>query len=95
MDWKVGLAIPGAVAVLVGSVVTANDYFAKSKDLQLVEYRLDQKIRYDRMDRIQERLWNYEDKYRGIPECDWAPQDLDEYRRLELELRKLEKENRK
>ena len=40
-------------------------------------------VRGMKLRNVQEALWQIEDRYRGIPQHDWAPHDLDRYRRLQ------------
>ncbi len=89
MDVKTWLAIPGAIAVLAGGLCAANSYVAKDVELQKVAGRLDEKIRSDQIYSVQQQIWQMDDRYRGIPEYEWAPHDLDRYRRLKLELQTL------
>jgi hypothetical protein len=37
-----------------------------------------------------EAIWQIEDRYRGVPQHNWSPLDLDRYRRLQEYLRCLE-----
>lgn len=81
MDMKTWLAIPGAVAVLAGGLCAANSYVAKDADLQKVAMRLEQKIRGDKEYQVQCEVWKMEDRYRGVLEHEWKPEDLDRYRK--------------
>ena len=84
-----------AVVVLitiVGGTVGAVDYFAKNTDLQLIEFRLEQKIQGDNILRIQERIWQLEDRYEGKDCSEWIATDREEYRSLKSQLELLKKE---
>jgi hypothetical protein len=80
-----------ALCVLVGMLVGAHAYFAKAQDLKLVEFRLEQKIINDQGNYIQQRMWALEDR-NGGPNCaTWRnARDREEYRRLLLELKKIQ-----
>lgn len=80
---KVSVIVGITVGLLTigGGVVAVCDYFAKAEDLKLVEYRLDQKIRQDNCNRIQDRIWMLEDRYRGK---DMPKSVKEEYRTLKL-----------
>ena len=72
----IGLSI--GFCTLVGTVVGVSEYFAKADDLKMVELRLDQKIRQDRCDSIQQRIWQLEDRYQGkaVPVPDAVREEL-------------------
>lgn len=93
MNWvQSGIALTTLVAATAGGI----SYFAKDADLQLVELRLDQKIRADQMYDIQTQLWKFEDRYEGTPVCDWPKEDKERYRQLKyrfMELQQLMKED--
>lgn len=89
-----------SICVLFGIAFGAISYFATADDLEQVAMRLDQKIMDDRIFSIQKRIWQLEDRYPGQPDCStWhgptADRDRQEYRRLKMELYKLEKLKRK
>jgi len=92
MNIKALVALIALLLALVGGVVSAIDYFAKSADLKLVEYRLDQKIRNDRIYEIQQQLWQLEDRYEGTDCSSWPQADKDRYRDLKLKLEFLKGE---
>jgi hypothetical protein len=76
------LAILAGV-ITVGSVVTMlfafDSRYAKAEYVAQIENRLDTKIKKDRADMLQERMWRLEDRY-GVD-----VKKMDEYRRLDSE----------
>jgi len=89
--WKVAVAGILTLFALVAGVVGAVDYFAKEGDLQLVEYRLNEKIRNDQIYDIRVQLWQLEDRHKGVAEHEWPPEDLDRHRNLRHKLEKLQR----
>jgi hypothetical protein len=89
------ISILGAVVVLCG-LLTAyhglDTYVAKAADLALVAQRLDAKIDGDRADRIQDRLWKIEDRYRGKV---MPAEELQLYRELTRDLKDLNQKMKK
>jgi hypothetical protein len=84
-----------AVVVLItviGGTAGAITYFAKDTDLQQVEFRLEKKIQGDNILRIQERIWQLEDRYQGRDCSEWIESDREEYRNLKSQLEMLKKE---
>lgn len=73
----------------VGVIIGFDARYAKAIEVQRVEQRQNQHILSDRIDRLQERIWKLEDRYRG-KEMD--PFSLEEYRRLIQDKQKSEKE---
>ena len=51
---------------------------------------LAQSIQGIKMDDTQKQIWAIEDRYRGVPEYQWKPEDLDRYRRLKRYLKCME-----
>lgn len=52
--------------IAVGTVIVALDaHYAKAQALQRLELRMDQKILVDRQDKVQERIWRLEDRYKN------------------------------
>jgi len=47
-------------------------------------------VRSMEMKNTQEQIWQIEDRYRGVEEYQWKPQDLDRYRRLQRYLKCLD-----
>jgi len=92
MDTKTLVALGALLLTLVGGTVAAVDYFAKSNDLRLVEYRLDQKIRNDQIYDLYREAWRYENRYEGSPVCDWPEEDRDRYRKIKFRINQLELE---
>ena len=87
---KTIVAVIAVLITLAGAFAGVNSYFAKASDLQLVALRLDQKILNDRYKAVQERIWNLEDRYGEL--CKTAPPEVkSEYRKLQLELKELER----
>jgi hypothetical protein len=91
------LGICVSIATLAGGVVAFDTHYAKTaevKDLSeyvcAVEKRLDQKIKNDRINNVQERIWRLEDRY-GKEEAE----KMDEYRRLKKEKEDLLRNMRK
>lgn len=93
MTLKDGILAAVAVTVLMGSAVTAVEYFAKDADLALVAQRLEQKIQSDQMWQVQQRLWQLEDRNQAR-ECDQYRNEPDksECRLLKLKLEILKQE---
>ena len=100
-SWKGVIAALIAVAFIVTSALAFDRYVAKDADLRLVELRLDQKIKDDKKDRLQdrkdqkqERIWNYEDRYgcSGLADCKkFMPKEVYEmYRQMVRDLIKME-----
>jgi len=89
-DLKTVLAIPSAIAILVGGIFAANNYVAKASELKLVGMRLDQKIRSDNVSNTQDKIWNLEKEFRGVPEHNWPQDDLFRYKREKAKLNCLE-----
>lgn len=85
-----------ALGVVVGLVLGSIGYFAKAKDLEMVQLRLDQKIMSDSIMQTQQRVWQLEDRNGGPDLGKWDNEsDKQEYRKLkeELELRKKQFDN--
>ncbi len=64
------LTTAGAILTLAAFVSLCfafNSYVAKSKDLELVAMRLEQKIAKDKIDYLQERVWQLKDYYMKNP----------------------------
>lgn len=84
-----------SICVLIGIVFTAYFYFdgtyAKAARLELVEMRLEQKIKQDRAQAVQERLWRIEDKYK-VTGCEDLLDDVarQQCRELRREMKMLE-----
>jgi hypothetical protein len=58
---------------VIGGTVGTVTFFAKADDLQLVEQRLDQKIKADKVYFLQQRLWQLYDRYK-TEDCAQMPQ---------------------
>ena len=81
-----------ALFTITSGVLASVTYFAKASDLQQVEFRLEQKIQGDNILRIQERIWQLEDRYEGKDCSEWIATDREEYRSLKSQLELLKKE---
>jgi hypothetical protein len=73
---------------LVSSVTGALAFFAKATDLKQIEQRLDYKIKADRFDFVDQRLWKMQE--RGVKNL--TPLEKEEMHRLELEKARLDKQ---
>ena len=87
MKIQTTLCIAVATTTLIGAVIAFDTHYAKSSQVEeistyvcRVEKRLDTKIKEDRVNSLQERMWRLEDRY--TPE---KAKSTDEYRRLKLE----------
>jgi hypothetical protein len=81
-----------ALFTIIAGVFASVTYFARASDLQQVEFRLEQKIQGDNILRIQERIWQLEDRYQGRDCSEWIESDREEYRSLKSQLELLKKE---
>ena len=89
-SWKV----IGVIVGIITLTVAFNATYAKNGRVDLIAMRLDLKIKQDKANAIQERIWNLE-SYHGcysIKECSVVmTKDLfDQYRRLKKELKDME-----
>lgn len=85
-----------AVGVLIGMIFGGISYFAKAEDLKLVELRLEQKIVNDQMIQIKQKLWQLEDRNKGMDCTKWKDEkDRKEYRELNETLENLRKQQKK
>ena len=91
---------------LIGAVAGSLEYFARASVVKeiaqeqlkkadnvrvdLLAQRLDQQIQFDKIDRLQQRMWVLEDRHKPKPLCDWPQTDRDEYRRLVEDKRRAE-----
>ena len=80
------LGIVISVGTILGGLVAIDARYAKSSGIDnlsdqicRVEQRLDQKIKTDRANSLQERMWRLEDRYGD------KARKMDEYRRLKAE----------
>lgn len=96
---KENLATIIAIGTIIAMVVGAQAYFAKAKDLErtnfqlkLTNMRLQQKIREDVIRDLYRRKWQLEMKYNTPCGPSWDKKDLEEYRKIEMDLEKLKKE---
>lgn len=86
MKIQTTLAVVISIGTIVGGLVAIDAHYAKSSELDeistyicKIETRLDRKIKQDRANALQERMWKLEDRYGN------DAKNLDEYRRLKLE----------
>ena len=78
-----------AIGAVIGMVLGGITYFAKAGDLQLVEQRLDQKIKADKAYYLKRQLWALFDKHK-TDDCNRMPQpDCNICRDLKHELTRL------
>lgn len=71
------------ITILTGAFVIDSNY-AKATEFKKLELRLEQKIVADRSDKLQERIWKLEDRYKDITK---APQEVQyEMKMLKREL---------
>lgn len=92
MKMKETIATLISLFVLGGFIWGGANYFAKASDLELVELRLDQKIRADTIQQMQQRAWQLEDRNGGGDESKWINQsDKDEYRKVKSNIEDLKK----
>lgn len=82
-----------AIGVLIGMIVGGMGYFAKAEDLVLTQVILRSKIVGDQIVDLSRQVWMLEDKYKGTPCSTWnSPKDRNDYRRLQLQIEQLKKE---
>jgi prefoldin subunit 5 len=96
-------AILAIVAMVLAAFVYIDTRYARCEDvnkssqsiatgLKKLEQRLDYKITSDQYKDTEQRIYRIEDRMKGKPINEW-PQDVkDEYRRLQSELKALDKE---
>lgn len=78
------ISLIGFVTALGTSYFAIDSHYAKAEEVKKIELRLEQKIVGDRSDKIQERIWKFEDRYKTK---DQAPPEIQEqWRILEKEL---------
>jgi len=70
---KENLQLILAIGAVIGMVLGGITYFAKADDLQLVEQRLDQKIKADKAYYLKRQLWALFDKHK-TDDCNRMPQ---------------------
>ena len=102
------LALVTSIAAVVGVGATLDSRYAKSAVLSQVSSRLENKIDSDRMNDLQAKMWDMEDRWaaRFEKKYDRIHDDMDEllffmtkedrerYRELEQEYEKLREKNR-
>ena len=67
------------VVSIVTSYVAIDTHYAKAEEFKKLELRLDQKIRADRSEKLQERIWKIEDRY---PDKSKIPPDINDNLRI-------------
>ena len=87
---------------LIGGVVGFEYHYAKDTDLQELAMDFKQERLYNRMDRVEERMWVIKSRYVGVnpqtlepedvPILQWSECDRKEYMKLDRELRRVQKE---
>ena len=83
------IAAIALTVTIIGGTAGAINYFAKDSDLEELAMDFQQERKFNRMDRIEERMWTIKNSYRPeTPMCDWREPDREEYRKLEKELRR-------
>lgn len=88
---KVLSAGGAAIATLYGGATFVDHRYAHHESVVQIEFRLEQKILTDRSSRLQQRIWQIEDRYG--PDLQDAPDTVrEEYRRIQAELADLEQE---
>ncbi|MBL4896290.1 MAG: hypothetical protein JKY75_05400 [Erythrobacter sp.] len=97
---KTGALIASTVGLctLLGTAFTVDSRYAKIEDIHdllvkvdQVDRRLEIKLKKDRCNSLQERMWKYEDRYGAV--VDKMPQDIkDQYRELKKEFDELQLE---
>ena len=88
MELKTAISVVCGIVALIGATLGADQYFAKSDELKVVEERLDLKILEDRIHYLQRRVWAYDDQYGiGCTRCGNA--ERRNYRELIAELERL------
>ena len=68
------IAVTLGICSLIGIILATDTYFAKAKDMKMLELRVDQKIQQDYNRDLQERIWRIEDKF-GI-DCSKMPENV-------------------
>ena len=93
MSMKVVASSVASLAALVTSLysgaVWIDDRYANKDDVRLIELRLEQKIQQDRVQQIQQRIWQIEDRYRDKLQRPENSDAYNEYRKLKDELEGL------
>jgi len=81
-----------AVGLIVGMIISGMAYFAKAKDLELVDLRLEQKIVVDQAIDVRRQMYQLEDRY-GTDDCSSWPNANDRmrYKELKEELQQIKK----
>lgn len=78
---------------LIGGIVAYDDRVAKCDEVkrleeyvEKVDYRLDQKITQDNIDRLLDRIWKYEQRYGGPGVPSAPPHEREQYYFLKKQL---------
>ena len=92
------IAISIGVTTLVGTAFTVDTRYAKSNDVEEimvmvnnVDRRLEIKLKKDRCNSLQERMWKIEDRY-GMDVSKMPGEKRDQYRELKKEFDELQLE---
>ena len=82
-----------SIGAMIGMTYTGGtwieNHYAHKEDVILIELRLDQKIQLDRIQQVQQRLWQIEDRYREALQQPEHHAVFEEYRKLKVELEEL------
>jgi len=93
MTMKVAASAVASLGAVIGTLYSGMQWvdnrFANKDDMHLIELRLEQKIQQDRVQQIQQRIWQIEDRYREKLQRPENQDAYDEYRKLKSELEGL------
>jgi hypothetical protein len=77
-------SLVGFIITIITAYFAIDSHYAKAAEVKKLELRLEQKIVADRSEKLQERIWKFEDRY---PDKSKAPREVQEaWRVLEKEL---------
>lgn len=85
------LGLISLISSLFGGFFFLDNRYAKAAETVKIERRLENKIILDRIDRLQERLWKFQDRYGDKLEKAKDKLIKEEFKRLETEKELLEK----
>jgi hypothetical protein len=95
MDTRTLVALGALVIAIIGGSVGAYEKFAKQEDLEVLAMDFYEERYFNQLDRTEERMKTIERKYQRktgpAPRHEWDPYDRDEYERLEMEKRRLQR----
>jgi len=85
-------AVLTAMSIIIGGVLAIENRYAHCGDVKTIEKRLEQKIRADRLDALQQRYWKFEDRYGKNPTDPLIKEDMrNQQEKIIQEKRGLEK----